>query len=234
MSTEASSGLASSFTDLMTSLAVIFILLLVASLNNMSVKSGSTRGNIVEELRQKLNNFIKEGVSVETDPSDPLSLLVLIPEGLLQFKVNATGIPEQGQLFLQQFTPKLAQTLCSNDYRDKIDSVVIEGHTDSSGDERINLPLSQGRSMEVAKLSLAVIETADYGIGADERSALKQCFLNQVSASGRGSASPIKDAGGIEDKDRSRRVVYRIRVRSIEQRQQFEKELSLGASPAAK
>ena len=138
------------------------------------------------------------------------------------------------QLFLQQFTPKLAQTLCSKDYRDKIDSVVIEGHTDSSGDERINLPLSQGRSMEVAKLSLAVIETADYGIGADERSALKQCFLNQVSASGRGSASPIKDGGGIEDKDRSRRVVYRIRVRSIEQRQQFEKELSLGASPAAK
>src|SRR5947208_15020661 len=113
MSTEVSSGLASSFTDLMTSLAVIFILLLVASLNNMSVKSGSTRGNIVEELRQKLNNFITEAASVETDPSDPLSLLVLIAEGILQIKVNDSGTPEHVQLFLQQFTPKLAMTLFS-------------------------------------------------------------------------------------------------------------------------
>src|SRR5437867_5831688 len=128
MSTEASSGLASSFTDLMTSLAVIFILLLVASLNNMSVKSRSTRGNIVEELRQKLNAFIKEGVSVETDPTDPLSLLVLIPEGLLQFAVMKADIPQKGQVFLQQFTPKLVQTLCSNDYRDKVDSEIGRAH----------------------------------------------------------------------------------------------------------
>jgi outer membrane protein OmpA-like peptidoglycan-associated protein len=218
----------------MTSLAVIFILLLVASLNNMSVKSGSTRGNIVGELREKLNNFIKEGVSVEPDPSDPLSLLVLIPEGLLQFEVMKADVPEKGQLFLQQFTPRLVQTLCSNDYRAEIDSVIIEGHSDSSGDERINLPLSQERSMKVARLSLEVIERADYGLGPEERIALKQCFLNQLSASGRGSASPINDANGVEDMGRSRRVVYRIRVRSIEQRDQFEKGLMLGTPPAVR
>jgi flagellar motor protein MotB len=47
----------------------------------------------------------------------------------------------------------------------------------------------------------------------------KACFLDFLSANGRGSKEPIRDADGNEDRDRSRRVVFKIRVRSLEQRE---------------
>lgn len=230
-------GLGSSLTDLMTSLAVIFILLLVASHNNKQQQldvqeqqledtrnrfeeaqhklmqaqqqTRATRQNILVALRQALDVFSEQGVKAEADPRDPLGLLVLVPEGLLEFAVNRDTIPAGGIAFLHQFTPKLASTVCSETFRHEISTIVIEGHTDSSGSDAINLPLSQSRSMAVVQESLAVLHTD---------AALRPCFLTFLSASGRGSSEPILDTLGREDKARSRRVVFKIRVRSLEQR----------------
>src|SRR5256885_16720866 len=95
-----SAGLASSFTDLMTSLAVIFILLLVASHNNeqqklatareqvadtqrqltaAEQKTATTRNAMLMTLKQALEVFAAQGVKAEADPKDPLGLLVLVP-----------------------------------------------------------------------------------------------------------------------------------------------------------
>jgi hypothetical protein len=51
---------------------------------------------------------------------------------------------------------------------------------------------------------------------------LRTCFLTFLAASGRGSSEPFRDAAGKEVKARSRRVVFKIRVRSLEQRQLHE------------
>src|SRR6266581_3183267 len=105
-----SSDLASSLTDLMTSLAVIFVLLLVASLNNMQQKTKQTVNDILIKLKEQLQEYAVSGVEVRTDPKDPLGLLVLVPEGLLQFQKNLDVIPPQGIDFLDKFSPKLAST----------------------------------------------------------------------------------------------------------------------------
>ena len=111
-----STGLGSSLTDLMTSLAVIFILLLVASHNNEQHKleahqgtladttaklestqrelddakkrTNTTRTQILVALQNALKSFSAEGVRAEADPRDPLGLLVIVPEDLLKFTVN--------------------------------------------------------------------------------------------------------------------------------------------------
>lgn len=235
------SGLSSSLTDLMTSLAVIFILLLVAShnkkqqhlsasqaqlnstraqfevaqqaLQQAQEQTHTTRSNILVALQQALDVFSTQGVRAEADPRDPLSLLVLIPEGLLEFAVNRDTIPPGGLAFLRSFAPKIAEALCAETFRGEISTMVIEGHTDSSGSDAINLPLSQARSMAVAQASLGIL-------GHD--ATLRACFLDLLSASGRGSSEPWRDVLGREDKARSRRVVFKIRVRSLEQRQVYE------------
>jgi outer membrane protein OmpA-like peptidoglycan-associated protein len=222
----------------MTSLAVIFILLLVASHNNKQQQvnasqqqldetrvrfeaaqqellqaqqqTHATRQNILLALRQALDVFSAQGVKADADPRDPLGLLVLVPEGLLEFAVNRDTIPPGGLAFLRHFTPKLAATICAGAFRDEINTMVIEGHTDSSGSDAINLPLSQARSMAVVQESLAILQ-------ADP--SLRSCFLTFLAASGRGSSEPFRDLAGKEDKARSRRVVFKIRVRSLEQRQ---------------
>ena len=206
-----STSLASSLTDLMTSLMVIFVLLLVATLNNASAEGENTRNLILDRLKLDLRDFARQGVRVEKDPSDPLGLLVFVPEGLLNFAVDRTDIPDGGVKFLSDFSPRLAKTACSERYRKEISSIVVEGHTDSSGTDEYNLKLSQGRSLTVVQRTLDILGRG----GAEDRA----CFLDFLSANGRGSKEPILDANGHEDKERSRRVIFKIRVRSLEQRE---------------
>jgi len=77
--------------------------------------------------------------------------------------------------------------------------------------------------MGVVQESLRVLS----GLGEHGTSSprLRACFLTFLSASGRGSSEPMLDADGKKDKVRSRRVVFKIRVRSLEQRQ-LEKRLA--------
>jgi outer membrane protein OmpA-like peptidoglycan-associated protein len=213
-----SSELTSSLTDLMTSLAVIFILLLVASINNIQKQAGVSVSQILQALRARLDEYVtKDGVQVKSDPRDPLGLLVLVPEGLLQFEKNKADIPPKGVDFLARFSPILVGTTCDRQFRSDIHSIVVEGHADSSGTESINLPLSQARSMAVVSQTLGVL------MERDPTGDLKHCFLQFVSATGRGSEDPVLDANNVEDPERSRRVVFKIRVRSVEQRDLLQK-----------
>ncbi len=217
-------GLASSLTDLMTSLAVIFILLLVAMLNNARQEAEGMKTQVLSRLQKALELFRDQGVQVATDPKDPLGLLVLVPEDLLRFQLGRSEIPPNGRDFLIRFTPKLVSTACSSELRGGISSIVVEGHASSEGNEEANLQLSQRRSMEVVKDSLSVL--SNLGGSNSEPSGLHACFLDFVSATGRGSAEPVINVSGQEDRQRSRRVVFKIRVRSSEQRL-FERQAGL-------
>jgi outer membrane protein OmpA-like peptidoglycan-associated protein len=212
---DTSASLSNSFTDLMTSLAVIFILLLVATLHNVHQESETTRNSVLIELQKSLKDFESGGIVVKSEPTDPLSLLILVPEDLLAFQLDKADISSKGEAFLRTFVPRLARTVCSSRFVKEINSVVVEGHTDSSGTARHNLDLSQKRSLSVVRASLDVLDSRDSG---QERSA----FLQLLSASGRGSADIITGPTGQEDAPSSRRVIFKIRVRSLEQKQLIE------------
>jgi outer membrane protein OmpA-like peptidoglycan-associated protein len=217
-------GLASSLTDLMTSLAVIFILLLVATLNNAKGEVEERKAEVLKRLTEALKTFRSQGVNVDTDPKDPLGLLVLVPEDLLRFQQGRSEIPPTGRDFLAGFAPRLVSTACSPELRGEISSIVVEGHASSEGNDKANLQLSQQRSMEVVKDSLSVLSNLEGGKILP--TGLHGCFLEFVSATGRGSAEPVKDKNGRENPERSRRVVFKIRVRSLEQRL-FERQASI-------
>lgn len=208
---ERSQGLANSFTDLMTSIAVIFILLLCASLNNAQQEGETTRNSVLAELQKELVEFVSKGVEVKADPKDPLGLLILVPEGLLAFEVDKWDIPGRGEVFLESFIPRLSKTIGSDRFSREINSMVVEGHTDSSGTAQHNWELSQRRSMSVVRTSLNLLNR-------DAVQAEKDHFLHFLSASGRGSAEPVINSSGEEDAALSRRVVFKIRVRSLEQK----------------
>jgi len=214
------SSLASSMTDLMTSLAVIFILLLVASLNNTQQEGEMTRKSILLKLREKLSSELKDyeqqGFEVRNDPKDPLGLIVVVPAGLLNFEVDRSSIPAPGIEFLRTVMPKIASTICDPEFRSDVNSIVVEGHTDSTGSDDRNLPLSQERSLAVVQDSLRVL--SDHEANGAGVHSFKPCFVELLSATGRGSAELILDEQGQEDKNKSRRVIFKIRVRSLEQR----------------
>ncbi len=205
------SGISNSFTDLMTSLAVIFILLLCASLNNAQQEAATTRNSVLTEVQKALKDFAARGMEVKSDPKDPLGLLILVPEDLLAFQLDRADISLGGELFLREFIPRLSRTVCSPRFADEINSIVVEGHTDSSGTAQHNWELSQKRSMSVVRTSLGILNT-------DEMEKERAYFLRLLSASGRGSAELVSGPGGEENAPLSRRVVFKIRVRSLEQK----------------
>jgi len=217
------SGIANSFTDLMTSLAVIFILLLCSFLNNAFEEGQSTRAKILDNLHLQLKEFVTKGVKVNSDPNDPLALLILIPEGLLAFETDRAEIPPRGNEFLASFIPRLTDTIYLPEFRNDISSVVVEGHTDSRGSDTINLALSQQRSMSVVSQCINILEsTKGLGGNVDYK---REYFLRVLSASGRGKQDLILNEDGKEDQPQSRRVVFKIRVRSFEEKR-VEKRLS--------
>jgi len=222
--TDHDSGIANSFTDLMTSLAVIFILLLCASLNNAFEEGQDMRVKILEKLRIQLKEYVVKGVQVKSDPNDPLALLILVPEGLLEFKLDRAEIPSTGVEFLDTFVPRLTDTIYHPDFRNDISSVVVEGHTDSSGDDAHNLELSQKRSMSVVSKCISILEP---GSSENSSEGKRDYFLRVLSASGRGKQDLIYDPDKQENHPQSRRVVFKIRVRSIEEKK-IEKLVSNG------
>ena len=202
--------LSSSFVDLMTSLAVIFILLLCASLNNAQEERQTTRNSVLAEIRGALQEFVSGGIEVKTDPRDPLGLLVLVPEKLLAFRLDRADISPAGDAFLRVFIPKLSAVVCSPKFSQEVNSIIVEGHTDSSGTARHNWDLSQKRSMSVVRASLDILD--DGGMRAE-----KAVFLRLLSATGRGSAELVTDVSGEENTRMSRRVIFKLRFRSVEQ-----------------
>jgi outer membrane protein OmpA-like peptidoglycan-associated protein len=224
MSSGPADSLSSSFTDLMTSLAVIFILLLVATTNATVHKAQKDR-KITEDTRQGLHDKLTKlfpEIEIRDDLDDPLAVIIVLPEGLLNFKKDDAQIPPPGVTFLQTFVPGLADLICSDP--DVVNSVVVEGHTDQDGEDLHNVELSQNRSMAVVVKALETLKS---------QPSQYQCFIRLLSATGRGKNDLIKDSHDTINKDKSRRVEFHLRVLSSEQRDQLKKQLQKSTAATA-
>ena len=196
-------------TDLMTSLAVVFILLFAAQMTKTSSAAQSELQENKEDVQTALRDHIQRlGLSLDADPRDPLALVIVVPENRLTFEFGRSTLSSTADEFLAEALPFYVGALCGP-LRDKIDSLAIEGHTDDHGSDAFNLKLSQERSLAVMVKGLEVIQ-------AKEPSAY-QCFQEITSATGRGRQDLIYAASAIVDREKSRRVIFKIRLRSAEQ-----------------
>jgi flagellar motor protein MotB len=206
-----SDHLSSSLTDLMTSLMVIFILLLLVFVSHTASKDAAVTDVLLKKLQQDLvpQGFNEE--SIRPDPRDRNAILIIVPDGLMRFEVSKSDLQPAGRTFLQTHIPGFAEILCDAQFRSSIDSIVVEGHTDQQRfgstpeeSQNNNLKLSQDRSMAVVKEALS-----DLTNRPNERA----CFLEKLSATGRGEQDPEKT-----DED-SRRVIFKIRIKANDEAQ---------------
>lgn len=199
--------LAHSFTDLMTSLMVIFILLLLVFLNNKAAVNENLTNSLLKDLKHDLPSQQFKNQDIRLDTKDKYTIVVDIPDQLMTFKPNEYELKPEGEAFLQSRAPTIANILCSDKYRDSLENVIVEGHSDSTPyhgatleeSQQMNLKLSQDRSMEVVKKTLLYLS------GSPKERA---CLLEKLSATGRGEQDLEATA------DKSRRVVFKIRVNS--------------------
>lgn len=201
---DGSSTVAGGIADLMTSLAVIFILLLAAYITRVEDGNAKPAGSESRTTTERQIMLQPHHLMMERDSADPDVMRVVIPATILNFELGKSTLLPQAEAFLADTIPYYATMLCGPQGHD-VESFVIEGYTDDQGDDIYNLKLSQDRSFAVLARGLEII-----------RARLPwayECFQQKASANGRGRQDLIRNAAGQPDRERSRRVIFKIHLR---------------------
>jgi outer membrane protein OmpA-like peptidoglycan-associated protein len=213
-----SDHLSSSLTDLMTSLMVIFVLLLLVFVSHTASKDAAVTDVLLKRLKQDL---IPQGFSQELirpDPRDRNAILVIVPDNLMRFDTQKANVNSNGQGWLKTHIPGLANVLCGAQFRASVDSIVVEGHTDRQPWTGLSVGESQNKNLQLSQQrSMAVVEEALTDLSSQPEE--HDCFLQKLSATGRGEQE-------LEATDaQSRRVIFRIRVKAS-QSEQIERKVA--------
>ena len=125
------------------------------------------------------------------------------------FDFNKSELKKSGKKFLNRFLPIYYRVLTSNEFREYVSEIIIEGHTDTEGEYIYNLKLSQARALSVAT----------YCLGDDNKSlngSQKKQLREILTANGKSWSDPIYKKRNVVDQDASRRVEFKFRLKDEE------------------
>ena len=144
---------------------------------------------------------------------DPTTGSIALESDVL-FESGEYKLTDAGKRFVDDFLPVYLDVLFSQEYRDYVSEIIIEGHTDSVGGYLTNLELSQQRALAVASY---VLGTSCRAVSADVKNELRAV----VTVNGRSYSDRIFNADGTENMDASRRVVFKFRLTDEQMIQQL-------------
>lgn len=196
--------------DLMAGLLFIFILLLMGALLQVQEKAEQDDeivrqyDKIKTQLYIDLQEEFKEDLTVWRATIDT-TLSVRFQEPSMLFDNNEAALKPLFKDILDDFFPRYIAVLNRPEYKDNIEEIRIEGHTDSNGDYFHNMELSQNRTRTVLEYC--------YNLMPDS---VKDWAKKNITANGLSFSKPIK-VNGKEDKDLSRRVEFRVKTNAEKQ-----------------
>jgi len=129
------------------------------------------------------------------------------------FDVGKATLKNEAKVELKKAFEEYIGTLVrNNEIRPHLDKIIIEGHTDSDGGYMYNLKLSQNRALSVMEYLLSLDFSKKYNIKP------------LMTASGRAYIDAIKK-NGVEDKEASRRIEIKFRLKNEDAMHEIEKVL---------
>ncbi len=176
------------------------------------------KADLIEALNQE---FAENQINVNIDPQTGAIVL----DSSVLFALRESELTEEGAQILYQILPVYCEVLMSEKYRDYVAEIIIDGYTDSQGDYLSNLELSQNRAFAVASYLLSISGTF---MDADSEKALQE----KLTANGRSESNLILDENGNENRDASRRVEVKFRLKDDEMIQELS-EILAGAGASA-
>ncbi len=160
------------------------------------------KAEVVESLRQE---FAKNNLNVNIDSQTGALTL----DASVLFAYDDAELTEEGKTALRSVLPIYCKVLLEDSYKSYLAEIIIDGYTDTDGDYAYNLELSQRRSLAVAQYLLEIqgeFLTSDQTIDLQD----------YLTVNGHSMANPILDADGNVDKDASRRVEVKFRLKDDE------------------
>lgn len=180
---------------------------MVEDLNITKVKIRNLTGIRIKVIKE-LKNQLKDSIEIDQKSGAiRLSSSILFNQGDYKLKENA-------KKELKKIIKKYIDTLLYNkNINQHIDKIMIEGHTNSDGSYLYNLDLSQKRAFSVMKFIY------------DNNFASKKDLRKYLVATGRSYSDRIFIKGLFEDKDASRRIEIKFRIKNQKEIKEIEKFL---------
>lgn len=166
------------------------------------------RTKIIQALRDA---FAANKISAKVDPVTGDIVL----ESTVFFDSNSNVIKEEGKQLLSRFLPVYLGVLMRDEYVGYVGEIIIEGHTDDQGKYMPNLKLSQNRALSVAEYCLSILDKKQ-----------ESTFQNLLTAKGRSFSDLKYNANGTVNREASRRVEFKFRLKDTEMIQEMNKILS--------
>ena len=197
--------------DLMSGMLFIFILLLMGAL--LRIQENAEREEAIvkrydqvkTQLYIDLQKEFKDDLTVWRATVDS-TLCIRFQEPSMLFDEGEDKLKPKFQEILNDFFPRYIAVLSRPQYRDNIEEIRIEGHTNSNGGYYSNMELSQDRTRAVLQYCFGLMQEQDV-----------QWLRGLVTANGLSSSHLIFTRNGEEDKDLSRRVEFRVRTNAEKQ-----------------
>lgn len=218
-SSDSSFGL--SIGDLMASLLLLFVLLLAATLLNLQnryddqLEVAAKYNQVKRNLYDELHLTFRDSLSSWQAEIDSTELVVRFTEPGMLFDNNQSNLKPEFKKILANFFPRYIEVLNRPEFKENIEEIRIEGHTDSNGDYYYNMKLSQDRTRSTLEYSMQQLTSYSDHDWVQKR----------LTANGLSSSKPILLHDGTENKQASRRVEFRIRTNA---ERQIERILKFG------
>lgn len=197
-----------SYSDMMAALVLMFVLIMsltLVQINEQKAQLNKLLGikpEIIATLSSELSEF---GVNIDENTGD-----IQFDSDIL-FDYNMAVLKPEGNDFLNKFMPKYLGVILNEKYVPYIAEIIIEGHTDDVGSYMSNLKLSQDRALSVAEYCIGDRNQFIHGNAVIE-------LRKIVAVNGKSFSNPIymDEEKNIIDKDKSRRVEIKFRLKDDE------------------
>lgn len=197
--------------DLMAGLLFIFILLLMGALLQVQEKAEQDEeivkryDQIKTHLYIDLQEEFKKDLTVWRATIDS-TLCIRFQEPAMLFDEGQDILKPKFKEILDDFFPRYIAVISRPQYKDNIEEIRIEGHTNTNGGYYSNMKLSQDRTRAVLQYCFELMKEEDV-----------VWLRGLVTANGLSSSHLIMKQNGEEDKDLSRRVEFRVRTNAEKQ-----------------
>lgn len=168
------------------------------------------RTRIIQDLGVALSGA---NLNAKVDPSTGNIMM----DSAVFFDTGTSNIKDAGKGMLNDFIPIYLSVLLRPEYADFLGSIIIEGHTDTSGSFLTNLELSQRRAFAVVSYCLSMPTLSE-----EQRATLQTI----ITATGRSYSAPVRDASGNVLMDESRRVEFKFSLKDAEMIEEMNRILS--------
>jgi len=205
--------------DMMSGLMMIFLFISISYMLQVFYEKNKiqdialTYQRVQKTLYDSLYNEFKYDLKKWDAEIDDKTLSVRFKSPDILFKTGSDLLEPRFIEILNDFFPRYVDVLIDEQFRNEIEEIRIEGHTSSEWSENVlediayfkNMKLSQDRTRRVLEFVISLENIKNH----------KEWIKKLITANGLSSSKLIK-INGIENKEKSRRVEFRIRTKAEE------------------